>query len=114
MLRRTAALTWLNPHVYLDTMVLLGSVAAAQGPSGRWWFTAGACAASLLWFAALGWCTRFAARLLATARAWQALDLLIAATMLAIAVKLAVSPLPRQAATSGRHPARVRRRGPQS
>lgn len=93
VLRRTVALTWLNPHVYLDTMVLLGSIANTQGPSGRWWFTVGACAASTLWFVTLGYGARLAAGLLATPRAWQVLDLLIAATMLGIAVKLATSPL---------------------
>jgi L-lysine exporter family protein LysE/ArgO len=94
VLRRITALTWLNPHVYLDTMVLLGSIANAQGTSGRWWFAVGACAASTLWFISLGYGARFAAGLLATPRAWQVLDLLIAATMLGIAVKLATSPLP--------------------
>ena len=53
------ALTWLNPHVYLDTVVLLGSVAAAHGDA-RWWFALGAAAASVLWFCGLG----FGARLL--------------------------------------------------
>jgi L-lysine exporter family protein LysE/ArgO len=89
-LRRTLALTWLNPHVYLDTVVLLGSVANAQGPSARWWFAVGACLASAVWFTGLGFGARFAAPLLGTARAWQILDLLIAATMLLIAVKLAL------------------------
>jgi L-lysine exporter family protein LysE/ArgO len=90
-LRRILALTWLNPHVYLDTVVLLGSVANAHGPSGRWWFAVGACLASTLWFTGLGFGTRFAARLLTTPRAWQILDLLIAATMLLIAAKLALA-----------------------
>jgi L-lysine exporter family protein LysE/ArgO len=87
--RRAVALTWLNPHVYLDTVVLLGSIANAHGPAGRWWFGTGACVASTLWFIGLGFGARFAAGLLATPRAWQVLDLLIAATMLGIAVKLA-------------------------
>jgi L-lysine exporter family protein LysE/ArgO len=91
VVRRAMALTWLNPHVYLDTVVLLGSVANAHGTSGRWWFAVGTCLASTLWFTGLGFCARFAARLLATPRAWQILDLLIAATMLGIAVKLATS-----------------------
>jgi L-lysine exporter family protein LysE/ArgO len=90
VLRRVTALTWLNPHVYLDTVVLLGSIASAHGGSGRWWFAVGACVASTLWFAGLGFGARFAAGLLATARAWQVLDLLVAATMLGIAVKLAL------------------------
>jgi L-lysine exporter family protein LysE/ArgO len=91
VVRRAVALTWLNPHVYLDTVVLLGSVANAHGGSGRWWFAAGACVASTLWFIGLGFGARFAAGLLATPRAWQVLDLLIAATMLGIAAKLATS-----------------------
>jgi L-lysine exporter family protein LysE/ArgO len=89
--RRTLALTWLNPHVYLDTVVLLGSIANTHGPGGRWWFAAGVCVSSTLWFAGLGYGARFAARPLSTPRAWQVLDLLIAATMLAIAVSLAAS-----------------------
>jgi L-lysine exporter family protein LysE/ArgO len=91
VMRRIMALTWLNPHVYLDTVVLLGSVANAHGSPGRWWFAVGACAASTLWFLGLGFGARLAAGLLATPRAWQVLDLLIAATMLGIAVKLAAS-----------------------
>jgi L-lysine exporter family protein LysE/ArgO len=89
--RRALALTWLNPHVYLDTVLLLGSVANAHGPSGRWWFAAGACLASALWFSSLGLGARLAAPLLATRRAWQILDLLIALTMLLIALKLATA-----------------------
>ena len=88
-LRRILALTWLNPHVYLDTVVLLGSIANSRGPVDRWWFAVGALLASTLWFLGLGFGARFAAPLLTTARAWQVLDLLIAATMLAIAAKLA-------------------------
>jgi L-lysine exporter family protein LysE/ArgO len=91
VVRRAVALTWLNPHVYLDTVLLLGSVANAHGTPGRWWFAVGACLASSLWFIGLGFGARFAAGLLATPRAWQILDLLIAATMLGIAVKLATS-----------------------
>jgi L-lysine exporter family protein LysE/ArgO len=87
--RRAVALTWLNPHVYLDTVLLIGSVAATHGPSGRWWFGVGACVASAVWFTGLGFGARLLAPLLASPRAWQVLDLLIAATMLVIAVKLA-------------------------
>lgn len=89
--RRALAFTWLNPHVYLDTVVLLGSVANAHGPSGRWWFALGAGAASALWFTSLGYGARLVAPLLATPRAWQVMDLLIAVTMLLLAVKLAVT-----------------------
>jgi L-lysine exporter family protein LysE/ArgO len=87
---RAVALTWLNPHVYLDTVLLLGSIANQQGPDGRWWFAVGACFASIAWFAGLGYGARFAHGALASPRAWQALDVLIGLTMLAIAVMLAV------------------------
>jgi len=87
--RRAMALTWLNPHVYLDTVVLLGSIAATHGPSGRWWFALGACLASTLWFAALGYGARLLAPLLTSPRAWQVLDLLIAGTMGFVAFQLA-------------------------
>ncbi|MGZ8738893.1 MAG: LysE/ArgO family amino acid transporter [Nocardioides sp.] len=93
--RRTAiatavALTWLNPHVYLDTVLLLGSIANQQGPDGRWWFAAGAVVGSLVWFTALGYGARRAHHLLASPRSWQVLDVLIGLTMLAIALKLAL------------------------
>jgi L-lysine exporter family protein LysE/ArgO len=82
------ALTWLNPHVYLDTVLLLGSI-ANQHEGGRWWFGAGAALASLIWFAALGYGARLAHGLLASARAWQVLDVLIGLTMIVIAATLA-------------------------
>ena len=88
---RAVALTWLNPHVYLDTVLLLGSLAAHEGPSGRWWFALGAAAASLLWFTGLGYGARLLSPLLAKPRAWQVLDVLIGITMLTIALNLAVT-----------------------
>ena len=87
---RAVALTWLNPHVYLDTVLLLGSIANTHGSSGRWWFAAGAGLASVLWFTGLGYGARLLAPLLARPRAWQVLDVLIAVTMLLIALQLAV------------------------
>jgi len=84
------ALTWLNPHVYLDTVILLGSIANQNGPVGRWWFAAGAVVASAAWFVALGYGARLANRLLTRPRAWQVLDIAIGLTMLAIAVTLAL------------------------
>lgn len=81
------ALTWLNPHVYLDTVFLLGSVATTHG-DGRWVFAAGACAASLLWFTGLGFGARFLGRWLDTPRAWRILDAAIALVMFAIALSL--------------------------
>ncbi|MFC5008767.1 LysE/ArgO family amino acid transporter, partial [Nocardioides plantarum] len=89
-LRTAVALTWLNPHVYLDTVLLLGSVANTHGDGDRWWFAAGAGAASVLWFTGLGYGARLAHRALSTQRAWQVLDVLIGLTMLAIAVGLAL------------------------
>ncbi|WP_438483570.1 LysE/ArgO family amino acid transporter [Streptomyces sp. S186] len=75
------AMTWLNPHVYLDTVLLLGSIAADRGPL-RWVFGLGAMLASLVWFAALGYGARLLAGILARPTAWRVLDTLIAATML--------------------------------
>jgi L-lysine exporter family protein LysE/ArgO len=85
---RIAALTWLNPHVYLDTVLLVGSIANTHGHSGRWWFAAGASLGSVLWFAGLGFGARFASPLLSRPRAWQVLDVLIGLTMLGIAAML--------------------------
>jgi L-lysine exporter family protein LysE/ArgO len=92
VLGKAAALTWLNPHVYLDTVLLLGSIAAAHDGSGggRWWFAVGAGCASIAWFTSLGFGARLLAPLLARPRAWQLLDVLIAATMLLVAARLAL------------------------
>ena len=87
---RAVALTWLNPHVYLDTVLLLGTVANHQGPAGRWWFALGACVGSAAWFTGLGYGASRANRLLSRPRAWQVLDVAIGLVMLAIAVRLAV------------------------
>lgn len=81
------ALTWLNPHVYLDTVFLLGSVANTHGAQ-RWWFAGGAAAASVLWFFALGLGARYLGRWLATPKAWRVMDGGIAVVMLALAVSL--------------------------
>lgn len=82
------AFTWLNPHVYLDTVLLLGSLAAAQGDSGRWWFGAGAGLGSILWFSALGIGARFLAPVFRRRPAWRVLDAGIAVVMVALAVSL--------------------------
>ncbi|MGX1274021.1 LysE/ArgO family amino acid transporter [Streptomyces phaeoluteigriseus] len=81
------AMTWLNPHVYLDTVFLLGTVAADRGP-WRWTFGLGAAAASLCWFAALGFGARLLSRFLARPGAWRVLDGLVAATMVTLGVTL--------------------------
>ncbi|MFJ6292271.1 LysE/ArgO family amino acid transporter [Streptomyces griseoviridis] len=83
------ALTWLNPHVYLDTVFLLGSLAADRGPL-RWTFGLGATLASLCWFAALGFGARRLGRFLATPRAWRLLDGLVAMTMIGLGLLLVV------------------------
>ncbi|BEP14720.1 LysE/ArgO family amino acid transporter [Acidothermaceae bacterium B102] len=80
------ALTWLNPGVYLDTVVLLGSV--AHNHAQPWLFAAGAAVASLLWFFALGYGARLAHPLLASRRAWQALDAFVALVMVTTAVRV--------------------------
>ena len=83
------ALTWLNPHVYLDTVFLLGSIAADRGPL-RWTFGLGAALASLCWFAALGFGARALGRFLAKPAAWRVLDGLVAATMITLGGLLVV------------------------
>ncbi|WP_333772248.1 LysE/ArgO family amino acid transporter [Streptomyces sp. IBSBF 3136] len=81
------AMTWLNPHVYLDTVFLLGSLAADRGPL-RWTFGLGAALASLCWFAALGFGARLLGRVLAGPTAWRVLDGLVALTMLGLGATL--------------------------
>ena len=82
-----AAMTFLNPHVYLDTVVLLGALANEQR-DGRWLFGIGAVAASAVWFVTLGWGARRLAGVFATPRTWRILDGIIAATMVALAASL--------------------------
>ncbi|MET7443282.1 LysE family transporter, partial [Streptomyces sp. NPDC005568] len=81
------AMTWLNPHVYLDTVFLLGSVAADRGPL-RWTFGLGAVLASLCWFTALGFGARLLSRFLARPSSWRVLDGLVAATMIGLGASL--------------------------
>ncbi len=83
------ALTFLNPHVYLDTVLLVGSVANQHGPDDRWVFAAGAVMASLVWFTALGYGARLLAPVFARPSAWRVLDGGIAVLMVVIAVGLA-------------------------
>ncbi|GIF10786.1 LysE/ArgO family amino acid transporter [Actinoplanes teichomyceticus] len=82
------ALTYLNPHVYLDTVLLLGSV--AQQHAHRWMFGAGAAAASLVWFTALGAGAHRLGPLLARPGAWRVLDGLIALVMAGVAATLLI------------------------
>jgi len=83
------ALTWLNPHVYLDTVVLLGSMASTYGEH-RWQFAAGAALGSVAWFTGLGYGARLLRPVFARPLAWQVLDGVIALVMTALAVSLVV------------------------
>jgi L-lysine exporter family protein LysE/ArgO len=82
--------TYLNPHVYLDTVVLLGILANQQGYSGRWLFGAGAVVASCVWFAGLGFFAGRLGPLFARPRSWQFLDGAIAVVMFALGTWLAL------------------------
>jgi L-lysine exporter family protein LysE/ArgO len=82
------AFTWLNPAVYLDTVVLLGSV-AATGPD-PWWFGGGAALASIAWFAGLGFGARLLAPVFRQPRAWRALDVFVAVVMTVTAARVLV------------------------
>ncbi|OYT91043.1 MAG: amino acid transporter [Burkholderiales bacterium PBB3] len=87
-LAQAAAFTLLNPHVYLDTVLLVGSIGAQQPVVLRPWFVAGASFASLLWFALLGFGARWLAPWFARPKAWQILDGLIGVTMWVLAILL--------------------------
>lgn len=82
------ALTFLNPHVYLDTVILLGSISNQFG-SDKWFFVAGAIIASFLWFTSIGFGAKSASRFMSRPIFWKILDSLIAAIMLSIAAFLA-------------------------
>ncbi|MGO1567709.1 MAG: LysE/ArgO family amino acid transporter [Brachybacterium sp.] len=83
------ALTWLNPHVYLDTVLLLGSIATTHGAQA-WLFAAGAVVGSTVWFTALGFGARGLGRVLSSARSWRVLDGVVAVMMVMVAVVLAL------------------------
>ncbi|WP_420180300.1 LysE/ArgO family amino acid transporter [Paenarthrobacter sp. TA1.8] len=83
------ALTWLNPHVYLD-IALLGSIASAQGAQLQWWFGAGAMLGSIVWFASLGFGARYLRGFFARPLSWRFLDGGIAVTMVALGTGLAL------------------------
>ncbi len=80
-LAQAAAFTLLNPHVYLDTVLLVGSIGAQQPAELRAYFIAGAALASAIWFGLLGFGARWLAPWFARPRAWQVLDSLIGLTM---------------------------------
>lgn len=88
--RLCLALTFLNPHVYLDTVLLVGSLAAPYAGNQRLLFGAGAISASFTWFFGLGYGARVLTPVFRKPMAWRILDSLIALTMFAIAVQLAL------------------------
>jgi L-lysine exporter family protein LysE/ArgO len=88
----TLAFTYLNPNVYLDTVLLIGSIAATHGEQ-RWLFAAGAIVASITWFFALGFGARHLGRWLRTPRAWRILDTGIAALLVIMGVLLVLPVL---------------------
>lgn len=86
------AFTFLNPHVYLDTMVLVGSL-STRHPGREWVFGLGACAASVVWFSALGFGARLLQPVFRNPRAWRVLDADIALFMLSLSLLLLLRPL---------------------
>jgi L-lysine exporter family protein LysE/ArgO len=85
---QAAGFTLLNPHVYLDTVLLMGSIGTRQPPDLRLWFVGGAACASGVWFTTLGFGARLLAPVFARPGAWRVLDSVIGLTMLALAVML--------------------------
>ena len=88
----TLGFTFLNPHVYLDTVLLVGSIGNQYRPD-QWWFAAGAGLSSILWFSALGLGSRSLAPLMSKPITWRVLDIVIGIVMLLITVKLLFSDL---------------------
>lgn len=88
LLLATLALTFLNPHVYLDTIVLVGGISGQLGQSERYLFGAGAISASILWFFSLSLGAGFLAPLFRKPAAWRGLDLLVALSMWGISLTL--------------------------
>jgi len=87
-----AAFTWLNPHVYLDTLGLIGAISTRfEGAALKWAFGISAVAASFVFFFSLGYGARLLAPVMTSAKAWRVLDILIGATMWAIAAGLLLS-----------------------
>jgi L-lysine exporter family protein LysE/ArgO len=88
VLAQVAAFTLLNPHVYLDTVLLVGAVGAQHEGAARVWFVVGSAGASVLWFTSLGYGARLLAPVFARPRAWQWLDGAIGITMWVLALLL--------------------------
>lgn len=92
-LAATAGFTFLNPHVYIDTVLLMGAAGAAQPLALRPVFVVGAASASVLWFSALGYGARLLIPLFARPAAWRVLDAVVGATMLTLAATLVMRAL---------------------
>lgn len=88
-----AAFTFLNPHVYLDTVLLLGGLGARHPQDERIWFATGAASASVLWFFSLAYGARLLAPLFRRHVTWRILDAMIALVMLSLASALVLSGL---------------------
>ena len=80
--------TFLNPHVYLDTVILVGSV-ANQFHSDRWYFALGASIGSILWFTSIGYGAQAASKYMSRPIFWKVLDIIIAIVMFSVAILLA-------------------------
>lgn len=87
------AFTFLNPHVYLDTMILLGSLSTRYAGMGQWAFAFGACLASVTWFSTLGFGSRLLQPVFKSPIAWRLLDAFVALFMLTLAVLLVLRPI---------------------
>ena len=87
------AFTFLNPHVYLDTMILLGSLSTRYAEGAQWAFAAGACTASAIWFSLLGYGSRLLLPIFRKPVAWRVLDVLVAGFMLSLALLLLLRPI---------------------
>lgn len=83
-----AAFTLLNPHVYLDTVLLMGAAGSTHAPELRPIFVAGAATASITWFATLGYGARILTPLFSRPRSWKILDAIVATVMLTLAATL--------------------------
>ncbi len=93
VLLTTLGVSLLNPHVYLDTVILMGSISAQYAGADRFVFAAGAMAASFAWFFSLSFGSRILAPLFQQQQAWRLLDLFVGMVMITIAASLLVKDL---------------------
>lgn len=87
------AFTFLNPHVYLDTMILLGGLSTHYPGRAQWAFAAGACVASVIWFSTLGYGSRFLLPVFRSPVAWRVLDAFVAVFMFSLSLLLLLHPI---------------------